>query len=67
MASSMTATPIAGGIISGSADGLVIAEWTDEGGSYDPPNYIAPVHVHHTDDEACYVLDGRLCVQRGRV
>jgi mannose-6-phosphate isomerase-like protein (cupin superfamily) len=65
MNSPTIAPPLVGGTISGSDDGLVIAEWTDEGGSYDPPNYIAPLHVHHTDDEAWYVLEGRLCVQRG--
>src|SRR5262249_32978573 len=26
----------------------------------DPPRYIAPLHIHHSDDEAWYVLDGAL-------
>jgi len=25
---------------------------------------IAPLHVHHQDDEAWYVLEGQLCVRR---
>ena len=31
-------------------------EWTAEVGSH----WIAPLHVHHADDEAWYVLAGRL-------
>ena len=31
----------------------------------DPPRYIAPLHVHHDDDEAWYVLDGSLRVRVG--
>ncbi len=45
----------------GSPDGnFVIAEWRDEGGGSDPPSLIAPLHVHHRDDEAWYVLEGAL-------
>ena len=39
---------------------LVLAEWRDPGGGGDPPLYIAPLHVHHEDDEAWYVLEGAL-------
>ena len=43
---------------------FVIAEWHDDGGtSADWP--IAPLHVHHEDDEAWYVLEGRLGFQLG--
>jgi mannose-6-phosphate isomerase-like protein (cupin superfamily) len=44
----------------GSPDGsFVIGDWLDEGGtSRDFP--IAPLHVHHREDEAWYVLEGRL-------
>jgi mannose-6-phosphate isomerase-like protein (cupin superfamily) len=40
---------------------LVLAEWTSPGGE----GYIAPLHVHHEDDEAWYVLDGALTVRVG--
>jgi len=44
---------------------FVIVEWTDEGGGFAPPRFIAPLHLHREDDEAWYVLEGALCVQRG--
>jgi mannose-6-phosphate isomerase-like protein (cupin superfamily) len=47
------------------AGGLVIAEWTDAGGGRQPPLYVAPLHVHHDDDEAWYVLEGSLGVRLG--
>jgi mannose-6-phosphate isomerase-like protein (cupin superfamily) len=59
------AAPLAGESISASAASLVVAEWTDPGGGSVPPRYIAPLHVHHEDDEAWYVLDGALCVRLG--
>jgi hypothetical protein len=31
---------------------LVLVEWRDPGGGTDPPTYIAPLHIHHTEDEA---------------
>lgn len=37
---------------------FVVVEWSDPGTSQ--WEWIAPVHVHHADDEAWYVLDGRL-------
>jgi mannose-6-phosphate isomerase-like protein (cupin superfamily) len=37
---------------------FVLAEWQDDG--YEPGQLIAPPHVHLEDDEAWYVLDGRL-------
>ena len=36
---------------------FVVAEWRDPGGGDDPPRYHAPLHVHHSDDEAWYVLE----------
>ncbi|MDQ6771517.1 MAG: cupin domain-containing protein [Candidatus Dormibacteraeota bacterium] len=42
------------------APGLVLVEWLDPGGGFDPPRYIAPLHIHHGDDEAWYVVEGRL-------
>jgi mannose-6-phosphate isomerase-like protein (cupin superfamily) len=43
----------------------VIAEWRDPGGPPEPRRLIAPLHVHHNDDEAWYVLEGVLRVQMG--
>jgi mannose-6-phosphate isomerase-like protein (cupin superfamily) len=47
--------------------GLVLAEWTAPPGtgSVDDPPYQAPLHIHHDEDEAWYVLDGRLRVKVG--
>ena len=44
------------------ADDFVIAEWTAVGGD---PQWQAPLHVHHDDDEAWYVLSGRLAFRLG--
>ena len=41
------------------ADELVIEDWTGE------PGLVAPLHVHHEDDEAWLVLQGVLVVQVG--
>jgi len=37
---------------------FVVVEWADPGTH--PGRPIAPLHVHHADDEAWYVLEGRL-------
>jgi oxalate decarboxylase/phosphoglucose isomerase-like protein (cupin superfamily) len=48
------------------ADSFVVAEWRDPGGPAEAaPRLIAPLHVHHGDDEAWYVLEGVLCVRAG--
>jgi mannose-6-phosphate isomerase-like protein (cupin superfamily) len=39
-------------------DSFVIADWTDPGTH--PGRPIAGLHVHHADDEAWFVLEGRL-------
>lgn len=59
------AEPLAGRAMGATGDAFVIAEWRDPGGPAGPPRYIAPLHLHHHDDEAWYVLEGTLCVQRG--
>lgn len=47
-----------GNQLGGPGSDFVIVEWTDSGDSgYD---WIAPLHVHHGDDEAWYVLEGTL-------
>ena len=45
------------------SDSFVIAEWTDPGTH--PGRPIAGLHVHHADDEAWFVLSGRLGFQIG--
>jgi Cupin domain len=44
---------------------LVLAEWTASAAPPGEPQYQAPLHVHHDDDEAWYVLEGRLRVRIG--
>lgn len=56
---------LAGNVMGSGDDAFVIAEWRDPGGAPGPPRLIAPLHVHHHDDEAWYVLEGTLCVQAG--
>lgn len=65
MTPTMIAEPLAGGVMGSTGDAFVIAEWRDPGGPPGPPRYIAPLHLHRRDDEAWYVLEGTLCVQRG--
>ena len=61
----MIAPPLAGNILGSTDSSFVIAEWSDEGGTFDSPQLIAPPHVHLKDDEAWYVLEGALCVRMG--
>ena len=44
-------------------DSFVIADWTDSGERPGLP--IAPLHRHHSDDEAWFVLEGRLGFKLG--
>lgn len=46
-------------------DGFVIAEWQDAGAPTGQRHLIAPLHVHHHDDEAWYVVEGSLGVKVG--
>jgi mannose-6-phosphate isomerase-like protein (cupin superfamily) len=57
--------PLAGSTLGTAKDSFVIAEWRDAGGPAGPPRFIAPLHLHHSDDEAWYVLEGTLCVRVG--
>jgi len=61
----VTATPLAGRVLGTSHGDFVIVEWQDPGGPPGPPRLIAPPHVHHSDDEAWYVLEGVLRVRVG--
>ena len=49
---------LAGEQLGGSHSDFVIVEWMDSGTSQ--WDWIAPLHVHHADDEAWYVLAGVL-------
>ena len=59
------ASLLAGKILGSPNNSFVVAEWQDAGGPAGPPRLIAPRHVHHSDDEAWYVLEGTLRVQAG--
>jgi mannose-6-phosphate isomerase-like protein (cupin superfamily) len=56
---------LAGGLVAAPDAQIVVAQWEDPGGGGDPPRYIAPLHVHHADDECWYVLEGALVVRSG--
>ena len=49
------------GTLGGPGDAFVIVRWTAEVGDH----WIAPLHVHHHDDEAWYVLSGKLGFRLG--
>src|SRR2546430_17103383 len=66
MSSSVVAAPLAGLLLSSVASDFVVAEWKDAGGPPGPPRWIAPLHLHRSDDEAWYVLEGVLCVRKGK-
>jgi len=55
------ADPLAGNRLGGSGDDFVLVQWTAEVGDY----WIAPLHIHHEDDEAWYVLRGKLGFRLG--
>jgi len=59
------APPLAGNILGSINDSFVVAEWQDAGSPPGPPRYIAPLHLHHKDDEAWYVLEGTLHLKVG--
>jgi mannose-6-phosphate isomerase-like protein (cupin superfamily) len=65
MSTPIIAPPLAGKTIGSAGGAFVIAEWRDAGGPPGPPRLIAPLHLHHNDDEAWYVLEGTLCVRVG--
>jgi mannose-6-phosphate isomerase-like protein (cupin superfamily) len=52
---------LSGQPLGGANDDFVIVRWTAEVGDH----WIAPLHVHHEDDEAWYVLSGRLGFRLG--
>lgn len=58
MPSESFVTSLEGEQLGGPESDFVIVEWRDSGESQ--WEWIAPLHVHHTDDEAWYVLEGVL-------
>jgi mannose-6-phosphate isomerase-like protein (cupin superfamily) len=50
-------------LASSDASQIVLAEWADDGSR--GPEPIAPPHVHRQEDEAWYVLEGRLGFRLG--
>jgi mannose-6-phosphate isomerase-like protein (cupin superfamily) len=56
----MYAAPLAGNPLAPEGASIVLVEWRAEPGGGDPPLYIAPLHLHRSDDEAWYVLEGTL-------
>ena len=65
MNSPIVAPPLAGQVLGTVENAFAVAEWRDPGGPPGPPRLIAPRHLHHHDDEAWYVLEGVLHVERG--
>jgi mannose-6-phosphate isomerase-like protein (cupin superfamily) len=63
MSSPIIASSLSGQVIGSIDSAFVIAEWQDAGGPIGPPRLIAPRHIHHSDDEAWYVLEGALRIQ----
>lgn len=61
----MIAPPLAGNLLGADRGQFVIAEWRDPGGTPGQRRLIAPTHVHHSDDEAWYVLEGTLMFRVG--
>ena len=56
----MIASPLAGNLLGTDGGHFVIAEWRDAGGAPGQKRLIAPTHLHRSDEEAWYVLEGTL-------
>ena len=61
----MIASPLAGNVLGTDRGQFVIAEWLDAGGTPGQKRLIAPTHLHRSDDEAWYVLEGTLTFRVG--
>jgi mannose-6-phosphate isomerase-like protein (cupin superfamily) len=53
-------SPLSGRSAGTDDSSFALVEWTDPGGDTSRERPIAPLHVHHSDDECWYVLDGKL-------
>lgn len=60
-----TVPALAGNVIGVGSQNFVIAEWRDAGGPGNQKRWIAPPHLHRVDDEAWYVLEGKLHIRVG--
>ena len=56
-------SPLAGGQLGRAESDFIVVEWSDSGAA--EWEWIAPLHVHHADDEAWYVLEGTLRFRLG--
>jgi mannose-6-phosphate isomerase-like protein (cupin superfamily) len=56
----VVAASLAGTQVGAPDTAFVVAEWTDDGTTTSAEFPIAPLHVHHSDDEAWYVLEGTM-------
>ncbi len=64
--SDVLGSPLKAGKLAPAGSKIVLAEWqADAAPDGRPPQFQAPLHVHHDDDEAWYVLAGRLKVRIG--
>jgi mannose-6-phosphate isomerase-like protein (cupin superfamily) len=63
MAADRLIGPLAGVELGDAGSDFVLVEWSDPGQS--GWEWIAPLHVHHADDEAWYVLEGALRFRLG--
>jgi mannose-6-phosphate isomerase-like protein (cupin superfamily) len=61
MTSDRIFSSLSGRQLGGADSDFVVVEWSHSGDS--EWDWIAPLHVHHTDDEAWYVLEGSLRFQ----
>jgi hypothetical protein len=61
----LSGVPLLGRTVAPEGSGLVLAEWEAAGRTSDEVAWQAPLHVHHTDDEAWYVLSGTLRLNIG--
>src|SRR5437762_5020113 len=64
MSNQVIAPALAGQILGSIHDSFAVAEWRENPAPPGPPRLVAPWHVHHADDEAWYVLEGVICVQK---
>jgi mannose-6-phosphate isomerase-like protein (cupin superfamily) len=64
--SDVLGSPLEAGKLAPAGSKIVLAEWEAQAAAVgEPPLHQAPLHVHHDDDEAWYVLAGRLRVRIG--
>jgi mannose-6-phosphate isomerase-like protein (cupin superfamily) len=61
----LVAAPLSDRSIGGADSNFIIAEWTMRGELPGHRRLVAPLHVHHGDDESWYVLEGTLAFQLG--